>query len=320
MTLLGTGSVLAALGFVAIFLVPVLIFGVAASNAAIVGPVPFGTPFTLLCAITLMSLVVGPFAAAAARYVAPGGVVWAHDYHLFLLARALRDLSTHHRRRALVLVLSDVADPLSIETSALDPNSPYAASKAAADLIALAAHRTHGQDVLITRCTNNYGPFQFPEKLLPLVIANALEDKPIPVYGDGRQIRDWIYVLDHARGIDTVLRTGRVGQVYNISACEERQNIDVIRQVLGILGKPESLMKHVGDRPAHDRRYALDASKIRRELGWEPSLSFEQGLRKTIAWYLENETWWKKVRGEAYFEFYKANYQTKFEGVQGEAL
>jgi dTDP-glucose 4,6-dehydratase len=212
------------------------------------------------------------------------------------------------------------ADPLSIETSALDPNSPYAASKAAADLIALAAHRTHGQDVLITRCTNNYGPFQFPEKLLPLVIANALEDKPIPVYGDGRQIRDWIYVLDHARGIDTVLRTGRVGQVYNISACEERQNIDVIRQVLGILGKPESLMKHVGDRPAHDRRYALDASKIRRELGWEPSLSFEQGLRKTIAWYLENETWWKKVRGEAYFEFYKANYQTKFEGVQGEAL
>ncbi len=204
------------------------------------------------------------------------------------------------------------SDPLSVETSPLDPNSPYAASKASADLIALAAQRTHGQEVLITRCTNNYGPFQFPEKLLPLVIANGVENLSIPVYGDGRQVRDWIYVMDHARGIDAVLRKGKSGEIYNISACEERHNIDLVTQVLGILNKPLSLIQHVGDRPAHDRRYALDSTKIQKELGWKPSYSFEEGLQKTIDWYLKNESWWKKVRGKDYFNYYKANYDTKF--------
>lgn len=209
------------------------------------------------------------------------------------------------------------SDPLSVESSPLDPNSPYAASKASADLIALAAQRTHKQDVLITRCTNNYGPFQFPEKLLPLVIANAVEDRPIPVYGDGKQVRDWIYVLDHARGIDAVLRHGKVGEIYNISACEERHNIDLVEQVLRILGKPRSLITHVGDRPAHDRRYALNSSKIHKDLGWKPSLSFEQGLKLTIDWYLSNEAWWKKVRDKEYFNYYKANYDTKFTKPSG---
>ena len=209
--------------------------------------------------------------------------------------------------------------PLSTEKSPLDPNSPYAASKAAADLMALAAQRTHGIPLLITRCTNNYGPFQFPEKLLPLVIANALEGKPIPIYGDGRQVRDWIYVLDHARGIDAVLRQGRVGEIYNISACEERHNIDLVRGVLGLLGKPESLITYVGDRPAHDRRYALDAAKIRVELGWKPSVSFEEGLKRTVDWYVKNESWWKKVRDKDYFAFYQANYEKKFQGTSKES-
>ncbi len=206
------------------------------------------------------------------------------------------------------------SDPMSVETSQLDPNSPYAASKASADLMALAAQRTFKQDILITRCTNNYGPFQFPEKLLPLVIANAIENLPVPIYGDGKQVRDWIYVVDHARGIDAVLRHGKVGEIYNISACEERHNIDIVKKVLGILGKPESLIKYVGDRPAHDRRYALDAAKIRRELGWTPSVTFEQGISKTVDWYLENEGWWKKVRDKDYFSYYQANYDTKFQG------
>jgi dTDP-glucose 4,6-dehydratase len=207
-------------------------------------------------------------------------------------------------------------DPLSTETSGLDPNSPYAASKASADLMALAACRTFKQPVLITRCTNNYGPFQFPEKLLPLVIANAIEDASIPIYGDGKQVRDWIYVGDHARGVDAVLRHGRSGQIYNISANEEKHNIDLVKKVLGILGKPESLIKYVGDRPAHDRRYALDSSLIRRELGWAPSLTFEQGIAKTVNWYLENEGWWKKVRDKEYFAYYQANYDGKFQGAK----
>ncbi len=203
-------------------------------------------------------------------------------------------------------------DPPCIETIALDPNSPYAASKASADLLALASARTYKQPVLITRCTNNYGPYQFPEKLLPLLIANALEDKTIPVYGDGKQVRDWIYVVDHCRGIDAVLQKGRSGEIYNISASGEAQNIDVIKKVLNMMGKSESLITYVGDRPAHDRRYGLDSSKIRKELGWEPKTSFEEGLRTTVDWYLKNTEWWKKVRGTEYLKYYQANYEKKF--------
>jgi len=203
-------------------------------------------------------------------------------------------------------------DPKSIESNHLDPNSPYAASKAAADLLLLACARTYNQDISITRCTNNYGPFQFPEKLLPLLIANALENKSIPVYGDGMQVRDWIFVKDHCRGIDAVLRKGKAGEIYNISADEEKPNLEVIKTVLTLLGKPHSLITHVGDRPAHDRRYGLDATKISRELGWKPVYTFEQGIQATIDWYLRNETWWKKVRDKSYYKYYEENYAKKF--------
>lgn len=203
-------------------------------------------------------------------------------------------------------------DPTCVETNPLDPNSPYAASKASADLIALASSRTYKQPVLITRCTNNYGPYQFPEKLLPLLIANALENKAIPVYGDGKQIRDWIYVVDHCRGIDAVLQKGRSGEIYNISSSGEAPNIEVIKKVLDILGKSHSLISYVGDRPAHDRRYGLNANKIKTELGWKPHYSFEHGLQLTVDWYLKNQDWWKKVRGSDYQKYYQANYENKF--------
>lgn len=206
--------------------------------------------------------------------------------------------------------------PLSTEHSPLDPNSPYAASKASADLLALAAHRTHKQEILITRCTNNYGPFQFPEKLLPLVIANALENLSVPVYGDGRQVRDWIYVGDHARGIDAVLQKGRPGEIYNLSSRAQRPNLEMVHALLRLLEKPTTLIQHVGDRPAHDRRYALDPSKAEQELGWAPQVSLEEGLARTVRWYVEHADWWKKVRDKEYFNYYKANYDRKFESAE----
>jgi dTDP-glucose 4,6-dehydratase len=200
-----------------------------------------------------------------------------------------------------------------VESSPLSPNSPYAASKASADLLVLASYRTYGQPVVLTRCSNNYGPFQYPEKLLPLVLANALEDQPIPVYGDGKQVRDWIHVEDHCRAIQCVLQEGRLGEIYNISAEDEWPNLKLIQKLLALLGKPESLMTYVGDRPAHDRRYALDSRKIRDELGWKPRFTIEEGLRQTVHWYLENQSWWKKVRDKAYFNYYQANYRPKFQ-------
>jgi dTDP-glucose 4,6-dehydratase len=199
------------------------------------------------------------------------------------------------------------------ETSPLDPNSPYAASKASADLLALASHRTYGQEVLITRCSNNFGPYQFPEKLLPLVIANALENKPIPVYGDGKQVRDWIYVEDHCRAIAMVMEEGRSGEIYNVSAQQENFNLEVIEKILAILNVSNSLITFVGDRPAHDRRYALQSEKIRKELGWKPEVTFDQGLAKTVEWYLQHQDWWKQVRGEAYYAYYQSNYKNKFQ-------
>lgn len=209
-------------------------------------------------------------------------------------------------------------DPTSVETTSLDPNSPYAASKAAADLIALASCRTYHQPLMITRCTNNYGPYQFPEKLLPLLISNAYEGLPIPVYGDGLQVRDWIHVEDHAEGIDAVLRKGKVGEIYNISASEEKPNIEVIRKVLDIMGKPHSLITYVGDRPAHDRRYGLNPTKIKKELGWFPKYSFEKGLTETVNWYLTHQAWWQKVKNQDFKKYYEANYEKKFKTQAGE--
>ena len=194
------------------------------------------------------------------------------------------------------------------EDRPLRPSSPYAASKAGADLLVAAAHRTHGQDVCITRCSNNYGPCQFPEKLVPLTITNALQDREVPVYGDGRQQRDWIAVEDHARAILTVAERGRAGAVYNIGARCERFNVDVVREVLRLLGKPESLIRFVQDRPGHDRRYAMDPGRIEAELGWRPRVAFADGLAATVRWYREHEAWWRHVKDGSYRAFYDAWY------------
>jgi dTDP-glucose 4,6-dehydratase len=198
--------------------------------------------------------------------------------------------------------------PAFTEDHPLAPSSPYAASKAGADLLVLAAHRTYGQDVVITRCSNNYGPYQFPEKLIPLMLSNALEDKPLPVYGDGRQVRDWICTDDHSRAILAAAARGRPGRVYNIGARSERYNIDVVRGILRELGKPESLIRHVTDRPGHDRRYAIDPRRAQEELGWRPETDFDEGLARTIRWYRDHADWWRRVRDGSYREFYEKWY------------
>jgi len=194
------------------------------------------------------------------------------------------------------------------EASPFEPNSPYAASKAAAEHLVRAAHHTFGLDTVITRCGNNYGPRQFPEKFLPLMLANALSDQPIPVYGDGLNVRDWIYVDDHCRAILLALEKGRSGAVYNIGARNERQNIEVTQSVLDALEKPHSLIRFVRDRPGHDRRYAIDPSLVETELGWRPRETWETGLRKTIDWYRTNSDWVARARSGAYREFYAQQY------------
>ncbi|MEQ9503876.1 MAG: dTDP-glucose 4,6-dehydratase [Deltaproteobacteria bacterium] len=194
------------------------------------------------------------------------------------------------------------------ETSPLKPSSPYSASKAAADLVALSYHHTFGMDVVVTRCSNNYGPLQFPEKLIPLMIINALEDKPLPVYGDGMQVRDWIHVEDHCAAIDAVFAKGTAGEVYNIGSQNERPNIEIVQRILAHLGKPESLIRHVEDRLGHDRRYAIDPTKTEGALGWVPEKKFEDALPATIDWYLANRDWWERVRSGAYREYFEANY------------
>ncbi|MGA2093468.1 MAG: dTDP-glucose 4,6-dehydratase [Sedimentisphaerales bacterium] len=197
------------------------------------------------------------------------------------------------------------------EDTPLSPNSPYSASKASADLLVRAFGHTWGINYNITRCSNNYGPYQFPEKLIPLMLNNALNDKPLPVYGDGMQIRDWLYVYDHCTAIWKVIIEAPAGETYNIGGCNEKANIDVVRLVLNRLGKPESLIKHVTDRPGHDRRYAIDASKIMEQLGWKPSVSFEQGIDKTIDWYLANREWLANVVSGDYQKYYDSMYKNR---------
>lgn len=194
------------------------------------------------------------------------------------------------------------------EASPYEPNSPYAASKAAAEHFVRAAHHTFGLDTVITRCGNNYGPRQFPEKLIPLFIANALRDEALPVYGDGRNVRDWIYVDDHCRAILLALEHGRAGAVYNIGARNERPNLNVIESLLRALGKPASLIRYVKDRPGHDRRYAIDPTKAETELGWRPVETWESGLQKTIEWYAQNPEWIARAQSGAYREFYARQY------------
>jgi dTDP-glucose 4,6-dehydratase len=200
------------------------------------------------------------------------------------------------------------SDEAFTEKHQLAPNSPYAASKAAADLLVRAYHKTHGLEVVITRCSNNYGPYQFPEKLIPLMISNALQDKDLPVYGDGLNVRDWIHVVDHCRAVDLVLRKGASGEIYNIGGNNEYPNIDIVKHILARLRKPDSLLKYVKDRPGHDRRYAMDASKLTAELGWEPAISFEDGMNQTISWYIEHEAWWQRIKTGEYLSYYETWY------------
>jgi dTDP-glucose 4,6-dehydratase len=194
------------------------------------------------------------------------------------------------------------------ETTPLAPNSPYAASKAAADLLCRAFHHTFGMPVMITRCSNNYGPYQFPEKLIPLMIANALEDKPLPVYGDGRNVRDWLYVGDHCRAVDRVLRAGRPGGVYNIGGCNELRNLELVELIVDRLGKSRDLITFVEDRPGHDLRYAIDAGLIMSELDWAPTVDFAAGLDRTVQWYLDHREWWETIRSGAYRGYYEQMY------------
>jgi len=197
------------------------------------------------------------------------------------------------------------------EETPLSPNSPYSASKASADLLVKAFHHTYGVPALITRCSNNYGPYQFPEKLIPLMIINALNNKPLPVYGDGMNVRDWIYVEDHCEAILKVFEKGRIGEVYNIGAENEKPNIEIVKLILKELGKDESLITYVKDRPGHDRRYAIDATKIKTELGWKPSHTFETAIKETINWYIENQSWWKEIISGDYLNYYKKWYEER---------
>ncbi len=194
------------------------------------------------------------------------------------------------------------------EDSPLQPNNPYSASKAAGDLLVRAFHKTHGMDAVITRCTNNYGPFQFPEKAIPVFVSNAMQDRPIPVYGDGLHVRDWLYVEDHCRAIESAMERGRAGEVYNIGGGNELPNIELARLILRELKKPESLIQFVTDRPGHDRRYALDSAKIQKELNWRPRVTLAEGIPRTVRWYLEHQEWLGKLRSGDYLEYYRRHY------------
>jgi dTDP-glucose 4,6-dehydratase len=228
--------------------------------------------------------------------------------------QVLLDAAKHHKVGKYLQVSTDEvygslgAEGLFSETTPLAPNSPYSASKTGADLLVRAYHETYGLNVNITRCSNNYGPYHFPEKLIPLVITNILEGKEIPVYGDGLQIRDWLHVTDHCSAIDLVLQRGQSGEVYNIGGNNERTNLHIVKTILAALGKSEALIKHVTDRLGHDRRYAIDATKIRSQLGWTPQYTFETGIKDTVKWYLDNREWWQRVKSGDYIAYYENMY------------
>ncbi len=202
----------------------------------------------------------------------------------------------------------DRPDLFFTENTPIHTSSPYSSSKAGADLLVMAYHRTFGLPVSISRCSNNYGPYHFPEKLIPLMIANCLNDKPLPVYGEGLNVRDWLYVEDHCKAIDLIIHKGRVGEVYNVGGHNEMRNIDIVKLICKELGKPESLITHVTDRKGHDMRYAIDPTKIHEELGWLPKTKFEDGIKKTIRWYLDNRDWWEEIISGEYQNYYQKMY------------
>ena len=205
----------------------------------------------------------------------------------------------------------DRPELLFTEQTPLHTSSPYSSSKASADLLVGAYGRTYGLPVTISRCSNNYGPYQFPEKLIPLMIANALNDKPLPVYGEGLNVRDWLYVEDHCRAIDLIIHNGRVGEVYNVGGHNEMKNIDIVKIICKELGKPESLITYVADRKGHDMRYAIDPTKIHNELGWLPETKFADGIKKTIQWYLDNKEWWETIISGEYQDYYEKMYKNR---------
>lgn len=202
----------------------------------------------------------------------------------------------------------DRPDLFFTEETLIHTSSPYSSSKAGADLLVLAYYRTYGLPVTISRCSNNYGPYHFPEKLIPLMIANALADKPLPVYGEGLNVRDWLYVEDHCKAIDLIIHNGRVGEVYNVGGHNEKRNIDIVKIICKELNKPESLITYVTDRKGHDMRYAIDPTKIHNELGWLPETKFEDGIKKTIQWYLDNREWWETIISGEYQNYYEKMY------------
>ena len=246
----------------------------------------------------------------------PQAFMKTNVFGTFVLLEAVRKVFPKQRIRFLHISTDEVYGSLGefgafTEETPLAPNSPYSASKAAADMMVRAYCNTYGLAALVTRCSNNYGPYQFPEKLIPLMISNAVEDKEVPVYGDGLNVRDWIYVEDHCRALDQVLHQGQEGEVYNIGGRSERTNLSVVQTVLDHLGKPHSLIRFVKDRPGHDRRYAIDFSKIERDLSWRPRVSFEEGIRLTVDWYQEHRPWWRKIRSGEYMDYYKRMYENR---------
>jgi len=229
----------------------------------------------------------------------------------------LLEVSRKHQVKKFLQVSTDEvygslgAEGLFTEKTPLSPNSPYSSSKAAADMMVQAFYHTYGMPVVTTRCSNNYGPFQFPEKLIPLMIINSLNNKKLPVYGDGMNVRDWIYVIDHNKAIDLVFEKGKEGEVYNIGASNEMPNIEIIKLILQHLNKGKELIEFVKDRPGHDKRYAIDSSKIQNELGWKPQFSFEQAIEHTIDWYLENKQWWSRIISGDYLKYYELQYNKR---------
>ena len=229
----------------------------------------------------------------------------------------LLEVSRKHQVKKFLQVSTDEvygslgAEGLFTEKTPLSPNSPYSSSKAAADMMVQAFYHTYGMPVVTTRCSNNYGPFQFPEKLIPLMIINSLNNKKLPVYGDGMNVRDWIYVIDHNKAIDLVFEKGKEGEVYNIGASNEMPNIEIIKLILQHLNKSKELIEFVKGRPGHDKRYAIDSSKIQNELGWKPHFSFEQAIEHTIDWYLENKQWWSRIISGDYLKYYELQYNKR---------
>jgi len=246
----------------------------------------------------------------------PGSFIQTDVVGIYVLLEEARK----HEIERVVLVSTDevygsIDDGSFLEADRLDPSSPYSAGKAGGELLALAYHKTFGLPVCITRGSNTYGPYQYPEKMIPLFVTNAFDDIPLPLYGDGMNVRDWLYVLDHCSGVDLVLRKGEPGEIYNVGGGNERTNLEITHMILELLKKPESLIEPVQDRPAHDRRYSIDCAKIK-EIGWSPAQDFEEGMRITVDWYVNNQWWWRKLKSGEYLEYYKKQYAGGLDSVR----